>query len=55
MKIVERSSRVGTGVGRTSKKSGVTHNPLPSTERGKRRAAAREAARKALENATEND
>ena len=51
MKIVERSSRVGNGVGRGTwvKGSKATHNPTPSTERGKRRAAKREAAKAAAD------
>ncbi len=51
MKIVERASRVGNGVGRGTwvKGSKATHNPTPSTERGKRRAAKREAAKAAVD------
>lgn len=53
MKIVERASRVGNGVGRGTwvkgSKATVAHNPTPSTERGKRRAAKREAAKAAAD------
>jgi len=51
MKIVERTSRVGNGVGRGTWVKGATvaHNPTPSTERGKRRAAKREAAKAAAD------
>ncbi len=46
MRMTDASARRGTGtaVTLTRKNSGVDHNPLPRTERGKRRAARRGAA-----------
>lgn len=43
MKMTDASARRGTGsaVTLTRKASTVTHNPVPTTERGKRRAARR--------------
>ena len=43
MKIINASARRGTGtsITLTRKNSGGDHNPLPTTERGKRRAARR--------------
>ena len=47
MKMIDASARRGTGtaVTLTRKNSGVDHNPLPRTERGKRRAARKAADR----------
>lgn len=46
MKLNDATARRGTGsaVTLTRKNSNVEHNPLPTTERGKRRAARRGAA-----------
>lgn len=46
MKINDASARRGTGIAvtLTRKTSGMEHNPAPTTERGKRRAARRGAA-----------
>lgn len=46
MKIINASARRGTGIAvtLTRKNSGTEHNPLPTTKRGKRRAARRGAA-----------
>ncbi len=43
MKMTDATARRGTGstVTLTRKTSGVSHNPAPTTERGKRRAARR--------------
>ena len=46
MKMTDATARRGTGIAvtLTRKNSRVEHNPLPTTERGKRRAARRGAA-----------
>lgn len=46
MKMTDATARRGTGIAvtLTRKNSGTEHNPLPRTERGKRRAARRGAA-----------